>query len=169
MRCPVCGHTDTKVVDSRTAQGGSAIRRRRICDNCEHRFTTYERQEESLPMIVKRDNRREPYNREKVLHGVRIACRKRPINAAEIESIIDALERYLSACGKREVPSALVGDQIMEHLRDVDQVAYVRFASVYQHFETAESFKQILDSLCASDGARHHVSTSQCEDPAQNE
>lgn len=120
-------------------------------------------------MIVKRDNRREPYNREKVLHGVRIACRKRPINAAEIESIIDALERYLSACGKREVPSALVGDQIMEHLRDVDQVAYVRFASVYQHFETAESFKQILDSLCASDGARHHVSTSQCEDPAQNE
>lgn len=120
-------------------------------------------------MIVKRDSRREPYNREKVLHGVRIACRKRPINAAEIESIIDALERFLSASGKKEVPSALVGDQIMENLRDVDQVAYVRFASVYQQFETAESFKQISDSLCTGDAANHHVSTSDCEGPTQND
>ena len=147
MRCPACGNGDTKVVDSRTAQNADAIRRRRKCDTCGHRFTTYERVEESTPMIVKRDGRRESYNRTKLIQGLRIACRKRPVSTREIEELADGIERSLTAAGQREIDSAEIGDRVMEGLLELDQVAYIRFASVYQSFDDIESFDQLLDSL----------------------
>jgi len=147
MRCPACGNGDTKVVDSRTVQNSDAIRRRRKCDSCGHRFTTYERVEESIPMIVKRDGRREAYNRQKLVQGLQVACRKRPVSTKDIEALADNIERSLTATGLREVDSAEIGDRVMEGLLELDQVAYIRFASVYQSFDDIESFDNILDSL----------------------
>jgi transcriptional repressor NrdR len=152
MRCPACGHDEDRVVDSRAVQGGGATRRRRECVGCGFRFTTYERIEEALPMIVKRDGRREPYNRDKVLSGIRIACRKRPVSAQDIESLVDRVERALIATGQREVESGFVGDQAMAGLRRLDPVAYVRFASVYQSFDNIQSFVRLLESLKSDKG-----------------
>ncbi len=142
MRCPVCQHPDSRVVDSRAA--GDAIRRRRSCLECGHRFTTLERAELRLPLIVKKDGRREPFSHEKVLHGISLACRKRPVDPEQLEGAVQLVESRLVALRKHEVPSAEVGGVVMDVLREVDDVAYVRFASVYREFESVEQFADAI-------------------------
>jgi transcriptional repressor NrdR len=140
MRCGVCGAADTRVIDSRVIRDGGEIRRRRHCDACSHRFTTYERVEELLPMVVKKDGRREPWNREKIMRGVSKACEKRPVPVSRVERLADEVGRMLAATGEPEVPSARIGEQIMAALREIDEVAYVRFASVYRSFKGLDEF-----------------------------
>lgn len=140
MRCPRCGTQDSKVVDSRPDKVGDSIRRRRECLECAVRFTTYERLEVTLPLLVKRDGRREMFAREKVLSGLRRACQKRPISAETLDAVVDRVEATLADAQEREVPVSLVGDVIMRELKTIDGVAYLRFASVYQSFETIGEF-----------------------------
>lgn len=147
MRCPSCGHPRDRVIDSRSVKNETAIRRRRECERCAHRFTTYERVEEAIPYIIKVDGRREPYDRAKLVHGLRIACRKRPISTADIDRLVERIEARLLASGKKEIPSAKVGDAVMAGLARLDQVAYVRFASVYHSFEDTEAFAKLLDNI----------------------
>jgi len=151
MRCPHCGETDDRVVDSRSVQNGSAIRRRRECLACGERFTTYEYVEAFSLIIIKRDGRREPYDRSKLQEGLLTACKKRPVPMEQIEELVRTVEGRLQNLGKREVPSRMVGEIVMEELRKVDQVAYVRFASVYRDFKTAEEFRSELDRLSSPD------------------
>jgi transcriptional repressor NrdR len=134
MKCPFCGHLEDKVIDSRTAATGDVIRRRRECEGCERRFTSYERVEDVLPTVVKRDGRREPFDRRKVVAGIRIACSKRPVSVERIEQVVDEIERDVQALEGREVASTELGERVMARLRDLDPVAYVRFASVYRAF-----------------------------------
>jgi transcriptional repressor NrdR len=145
MRCPRCQHEDTKVIDSRTS--GDSIRRRRECLQCGERFTTHERLEQRVPWIVKKDGRREPFAREKVLHGIALACRKRPIDADAMEELVRRVETQLENLRESEVPSTKIGELVMNVLRDVDEVAYVRFASVYREFESAEQFVETIRPL----------------------
>lgn len=147
MRCPYCKHLENKVIDSRTANEGAVIRRRRECEKCERRFTTYERVEEIPLYLIKKDQRREPYDRAKALDGVYKACGKRAVPLAEQDKIIDDLEKHLHENFEKEVPSAVVGEFIMKRLADVDQVAYVRFASVYREFRDVGHFMKELKSL----------------------
>ena len=140
MRCPFCGHLEDRVVDSREAQDRQATRRRRECLGCERRFTTYERIEESLPALVKKDGRREAFDRRKVLEGLRRACQKRPVSQERIDEMATRVERRLQETGEREVPSSAVGELVMEMLRAEDPVAYVRFASVYRDFRDVGEF-----------------------------
>jgi transcriptional repressor NrdR len=140
MRCPFCGHLEDRVVDSREAQDGQATRRRRECLGCERRFTTYERVEESLPSLVKKDGRREAFDRRKVLDGMRRACQKRPVSQERIDEMATRVERRLQESGEREVRSSAVGELVMEMLRAEDPVAYVRFASVYRDFRDVGEF-----------------------------
>ena len=140
MRCPFCGHLQDRVVDSREAQDGQATRRRRECLGCQRRFTTYERTEESLPALVKKDGRREAFDRRKVLEGLRRACQKRPVSQERIDEMATRVERRLQETGEREVPSSAVGELVMEMLRAEDPVAYVRFASVYRDFRDVGEF-----------------------------
>lgn len=151
MRCPHCGEMDDRVVDSRSVQNGSAIRRRRECLACGERFTTYEYVEAFSLIIIKRDGRREPYDRSKLQEGLLTACKKRPVPMEQIEELVRTVEGRLQNLGKREVPSRMVGEIVMEELRKVDQVAYVRFASVYRDFKTAEEFRSELDRLSSPD------------------
>lgn len=149
MRCPRCRHDESKVTDSRASADNDAIRRRRECEKCEYRFTTYEHIEAEMPLVVKRNGGRQPFDREKIVAGVRKACEKRPVSADQVETLVEAVERTVLDRGEPEVPSTFVGEQVMERLRDVDDVAYVRFASVYRSFRDAEDFlkelKQFLD------------------------
>ena len=147
MRCPSCQKEDTKVVDSRTTGEGFVVRRRRKCPNCGFRFTTYERLELSLPRVIKKDGRREPFSREKVLAGIRKACHKRPVSEETIENFVSALERELFESGEREVPSSYIGERVMEKLREWDEVAYVRFASVYREFQDVNEFVEQVAQL----------------------
>ncbi len=147
MRCPYCGGLDDRVVDSRLSQGGDAIRRRRECDGCGRRFTTYERLELSLPVVVKRDERREPFQREKLLAGLRRACVKRAVPSAVLERLVDRIERELADQGEPEVTSRAVGERVLDALRDIDLVAYVRFASVYRDYRDAQQFVRELEGL----------------------
>jgi transcriptional repressor NrdR len=140
MRCPFCGHLEDRVVDSREAQDGAATRRRRECLGCERRYTTYERVEESLPALVKKDGRREAFDRRKVLDGMRRACQKRPVSQERIDEMATRVERRLQETGEREVRSSAVGELVMEMLRAEDPVAYVRFASVYRDFRDVGEF-----------------------------
>jgi transcriptional repressor NrdR len=140
MRCPFCGHLEDRVVDSREAQDGQATRRRRECLGCERRYTTYERIEESLPALVKKDGRREAFDRRKVLEGLRRACQKRPVSQERIDEMATRVERRLQETGEREVLSSSVGELVMELLRAEDPVAYVRFASVYRDFRDVGEF-----------------------------
>ncbi|MBI2372288.1 MAG: transcriptional repressor NrdR [Deltaproteobacteria bacterium] len=141
MRCPFCASADLKVIDSRASRDGKAIRRRRECLGCHKRFTTYERVEETLlPLIVKRDGRREPYDRGKVIGGLQKACEKRPVSITVIEKIADRIEQALQETGEREVPSTEIGERIMQELHALDEVAYVRFASVYRQFKDINEF-----------------------------
>ena len=147
MRCPFCGHLEDRVVDSREAQDGQATRRRRECLGCERRFTTYERVEESLPALVKKDGRRETFDRRKVVEGMRRACQKRPVSQERIEEMATQVERRLQESGEREVAASAVGELVMELLRDEDPVAYVRFASVYRDFRDVGEFTAAVEDL----------------------
>lgn len=147
MKCPFCGHLESKVTDSRAATEGDVIRRRRECEKCERRFTTYERVEDALPLVVKKDGRREPWDRMKVLVGLRRACEKRPIAQEKLDEVVDAIERELSATGEREVASQAIGEQVMNHLRGLDDIAYVRFASVYRRFQDLSELRAELDRM----------------------
>jgi transcriptional repressor NrdR len=147
MRCPFCGHLEDRVVDSREAQDGQATRRRRECLGCGRRFTTYERVEESLPALVKKDGRRETFDRRKVVEGMRRACQKRPVSQERIEEMATQVERRLQESGEREVAASAVGELVMELLRDEDPVAYVRFASVYRDFRDVGEFTAAVEDL----------------------
>ena len=147
MRCPYCGHLEDRVVDSREAADGQATRRRRECLGCARRFTTYERIEEIMPAVVKKDGRREPWDRKKILEGLTRACQKRPVSSAQIEALIAAVERQVQELGEKEVPSRVVGEAVMARLRELDPVAFVRFASVYRAFEDVGDFMSELEGL----------------------
>jgi transcriptional repressor NrdR len=149
MRCPQCGHEEDKVVDSRPHQDGRAIRRRRECLQCGQRFTTYEYVEQGNLIVLKSDNRREPFDRNKILHGIKLACNKRPVTTMEMGAIVDDIEAELNAAGKGDVQSKDIGEMVMARLRKLDEIAYVRFASVYRKFadkaEFLEEMKKLLE------------------------
>jgi len=147
MKCPFCGDLDDKVLESRTVQAGEGIRRRRECLGCGRRFTTYEQIEELRVMVVKNDGRREPFDRGKVLKGMRVACEKRPVSTDTLESVAEDIERRVYDSGAREIDSETIGEMVVEALRNIDSVAYVRFASVYRQFEDVGQFKDIIDVL----------------------
>lgn len=145
MRCPFCGHPEDKVIDSR--ESGDAIRRRRECASCEKRFTTYERVELVLPTVVKKDGRREPFDRKKLIQSLSVACAKRPVSADHIEGIADRIEQEAHEGGQRELGTSTIGERVMAMLRDKDEVAYVRFASVYRSFRDIDEFAAELTRL----------------------
>ncbi|MFM2418930.1 MAG: hypothetical protein RL385_3653 [Pseudomonadota bacterium] len=147
MKCPFCGQLDNKVIDSRLSQGGEVTRRRRECDLCGRRYTTYERVEEVLPLVVKKDGRREPFDRLKIIAGLRRACEKRPVSSETLDRIVDRIERELVDSSEKEVESSRIGERCMEALRETDQVAYVRFASVYRSFKDIHEFMGALSLL----------------------
>jgi transcriptional repressor NrdR len=147
LKCPFCGHLDSKVIDSRLGAAGDVTRRRRECEDCGRRFTTYERVEEVLPLIVKKDGRREAFDRGKILGGLRRACEKRPVALERIEQVVDTIERGLMETGEKEVPSQLVGEKVMTELRGLDEIAYVRFASVYRRFEDIAELRAELERI----------------------
>lgn len=149
MRCPFCREPENKVIDSRESHEGAVIRRRRECLQCKRRFTTYERVEELTPLIVKKDGRREAFDREKILSGLKKACEKRPVSVDQLENVVDDIEQSLQAMGEKEVPSTYIGGEVMKRLPVLDEVAYVRFASVYRSFrdiaEFMDELKEIID------------------------
>jgi transcriptional repressor NrdR len=147
MRCSKCGCQEDKVIDSRTSREGATIRRRRECMSCGHRFTTYEEIENEAITVVKRDDRREPFSREKLYSSLKIACQKRPISPKTLEEIVDKIAQEIGDKYDREVPSMAIGERVMEALRGVDQVAYVRFASVYRRFDEPTEFVQEVERL----------------------
>ena len=149
MKCPFCGHQEDKVMDSRPSKGGSAIRRRRECLKCEKRFTTYEQIEEILPMVVKRDGRREPFDRLKIVAGVRKAVEKRPVSSEKIEALVDDIETALMDRAAKEINSTEIGEMVMNRLKDLDDVAYVRFASVYRQFKDINAFMDEVKKMLA--------------------
>lgn len=147
MKCPFCDELEDKVVDSRMAKEGEVIRRRRECLGCKRRYTTYERVEEILPVVVKKDGRRESFDRTKILSGLKKACEKRPISTATIEAVTDRIEKRIQEMGESEIESRIVGEEVMKELHQLDQVAYVRFASVYREFKDIDQFMEELKSL----------------------
>jgi transcriptional repressor NrdR len=147
MRCPFCANSEDRVVDSRESREGDVIRRRRECVRCGRRFTSYEKIEFLPFQVVKRDQRREPYDREKLMRGLQIACRKRPVPQGELERIADSIEAAMQEAGEREIASQQLGRMVMQRLRDLDPVAYVRFASVYRRFEDVDAFVKELHDL----------------------
>ncbi|MBI4524738.1 MAG: transcriptional repressor NrdR [Deltaproteobacteria bacterium] len=147
MKCPFCREGENRVIDSRLSKDGNMVRRRRECLKCARRFTTYERVEETMPLVVKKDGRRESYDRMKIVNGLKRACEKRPVSINTIEAIADRLERALQERGEKEVPSSFIGEAVMRELHDVDEVAYVRFASVYRSFKDINEFMVELEEL----------------------
>lgn len=147
MKCPFCEFKDTRVIDSRPTEEGHAIRRRRECDNCQRRFTTYEKVEEIFFMVVKKDGRREAFDRNKILNGIIKACEKRPVTMDEIENVVNEIERNLNNRMEKEVKSKVIGELIMERLKNLDEVAYVRFASVYRQFKDVNTFMDEINKL----------------------
>jgi transcriptional repressor NrdR len=147
VKCPFCTHPDSKVTDSRTSAALDVTRRRRECEHCGRRFTTYERVEETLPSIVKKDGRREPFERQKILIGLRKACEKRPIPMAALELAVDDIERELIEAADKEVPGSVIGQAVMRRLRALDGIAYVRFASVYREFRDLDELRYELDRI----------------------
>jgi len=150
MKCPYCSTLDNKVIDSRLSKDGRTIRRRRECLKCERRFTTYERLDEILPMVVKTDGRREPFNRDKIIEGIKKSCQKRPVSITKIEEFVDSLEIYFQELGKREIDSKEIGERVIQSLKDWDEVAYVRFASVYRQFKDINEFMAELEDILKS-------------------
>ncbi len=147
MKCPYCGHLENRVVDSRLNKDFTITRRRRMCDACSRRFTTYERLEVTMPMLIKKDGRREAWDRHKVVEGLQKACEKRPVSMEQIDEFVDSLERELQDMGEREIPVKLVGERVMDGLRKLDGVAYVRFASVYRQFKDLSEFMAELKDM----------------------
>jgi transcriptional repressor NrdR len=152
MNCPYCNHFDSKVIDSREVDDG--IRRRRQCLSCNNRFTTYERLQPASLFIIKKDQRREEYNREKLLNGIRKACEKRPLPTGSIEKVVDEIEAGLYKQGKTEIPSTLIGDMVMNKLKELDYIAYIRFASVYREFADIRALKEAVDNLVVTPKTR---------------
>ncbi|HEX4506469.1 MAG TPA: transcriptional regulator NrdR [Alphaproteobacteria bacterium] len=151
MRCPFCGNEDTQVKDSRPTEDNAAIRRRRICGNCGARFTTFERVQLRELTVVKSSNDREPFDREKLLRSIRIALRKRPVEAERVERVVNSIVRQLESSGETEIPSKQVGEMAMQALLQLDQIAYIRYASVYRNFREASDFNELLDRLPTED------------------
>ncbi len=147
MRCPYCEHENSKVIDSRHTEDGHAIRRRRECEGCGRRFTTYEKVEEVILMVIKKDGRRETFDRAKLLNGIIRACEKRPVPLAQMETIVNDIERGLNNMMEKEVKSQFIGELVMDRLKDVDEVAYVRFASVYRQFTDVGTFVSEIEKL----------------------
>ena len=147
MKCPFCSHLQDKVVDSREGRDGLVIRRRRECLGCSRRFTSYERIDEIPFMVVKKDGKREPFDRNKVLAGLRRACEKRPVSPAALEAVADEVEQMLQESSEREIPTQTIGEVVIDRLKDLDKVAYVRFASVYRQFEDVDQFMKELKGL----------------------
>ncbi|HET6583494.1 MAG TPA: transcriptional regulator NrdR [Nannocystaceae bacterium] len=147
MRCPVCRNPNTKVLDSRDGRDATSIRRRRTCEGCGHRFTTFERIEENLPVVIKRGGTRQPFDRNKLLFGLKLACRKRPVRSEQLEIIVAHIEQWAFTRGDREVHAAEIGERTMHYLHELDPVAYVRFASVYRSFESVEEFEKLLQEM----------------------
>lgn len=147
MKCPYCGWQEDKVIDSRSSQEGDAIRRRRECSKCQRRFTTYEHIEQVPLMVIKKDGRRESFDKKRILTGVMKACEKRPVSMDKIEIMVDEIERYLQKNYEKEVKSREIGELLMEKLRDFDEVAYVRFASVYREFKDLSQFMKEMKQL----------------------
>ncbi len=147
MKCPFCAFADSKVVDSRPDKEGTTIRRRRECESCGKRFTTHERVEEILPLVIKKDGRREPFDRMKLVAGIQKACEKRPVSVETIERLVDRLEVQMQESGEKEIPSKSLGEWVMAELHSIDQVAYVRFASVYRSFKDITEFMSELQEL----------------------
>ncbi|MBW2038672.1 MAG: transcriptional repressor NrdR [Deltaproteobacteria bacterium] len=147
MRCPYCSSLRNRVIDSRLSKERDEIRRRRLCTDCNRRFTTYERVAEVLPLAVKRDGRREPFNREKIMIGLRKACEKRPVSMDILEKVVERIERWVQERGGREIASSEIGERVMEELQELDEVAYVRFASVYRQFKDINQFMKELKGL----------------------
>ena len=149
MKCPFCGHENTRVIDSRPAEDNSSIRRRRVCDECDKRFTTYEKVETIPLIVIKKDNNRETYDRSKIEAGVLRACHKRPISANQINKLVDEVETEVFNREEKEIPSQVIGELVMNKLKDLEAVAYVRFASVYREFKDINTFmeelKRVLD------------------------
>jgi len=150
MKCPYCTKIDNKVIDSRLSKDGRTIRRRRECTDCARRFTTYEKLEDVLPMVIKKDGRREPFNREKIIEGIKKACQKRPISITKIEDFVDSQEVYFQELGKKEIESKEVGERVINNLKEWDEVAYVRFASVYRQFKDINEFMAELEGILMS-------------------
>ena len=147
MRCPFCQHPDSDVIDTRKLNGGESIRRRRKCPACSKRFTTYERVESVSMTVVKKNGEREPYDREKMMRGVRTACYRRPVSAQQLEHVANDVEAALMALDEQEVPSSTIGDIVMAHLREIDDVAYIRFTSVYRSFADIGKLREAVDEL----------------------
>jgi transcriptional repressor NrdR len=157
MRCPFCGKTEDRVVDSRESREGQVIRRRRECLSCGRRYTTYERVDEIPFLVLKKDERREPFNRPKLLGGLRKACEKRPVPLAALEQIVDEVETKLTRSPEKEIPSREIGELVMDRLRDLDKVAYVRFASVYREFEDVTDYMKELEGLLGKKSKRRRA------------
>lgn len=154
MKCPFCADFDNKVVDSRLSGESDVIRRRRECLGCGRRFTTYERVEDILPMVIKKDGRREPFDRNKILSGIQTACQKRPVPVAVMEEIVDRIEKSVQDKGDKEIKSSAIGETLMQELHDLDEVAYVRFASVYRSFRDINEFMDELKDLLNEEESR---------------
>lgn len=147
MKCPFCGNIDDKVIDSRMSKEGDVIRRRRECVKCERRFTSYERVEDILPVVVKKDGRREPFDRHKIMTGLQKACEKRPVPYSTLEEVVENIEKEVLSLGAKEIKSSYVGEKVMEHLKTLDKIAYVRFASVYREFKDINDFMEEVKVL----------------------
>jgi transcriptional repressor NrdR len=150
VKCPFCGSIEDKVIDSRTSKEGDAIRRRRECLKCAKRFTSYERVEDMIPMVVKKDGRREPFDRQKVLAGLKKACEKRPIGTVILDGVTDSIEKKLVGLGTKEINSTWIGEEVMSALKELDKVAYVRFASVYRQFKDINELMNEVKTLFKS-------------------
>jgi len=157
MKCPFCSDFDNKVVDSRLSGDSDVIRRRRECLECGRRFTTYERVDDILPMVIKKDNRREPYDRSKVLSGIQTACQKRPVPVPVMEEIVDRIEKEIQDKGDKEIKSSTIGETVMAELHDLDEVAYVRFASVYRSFKDINEFMDELKDMLEEEESRRLI------------
>ena len=170
MRCPYCGHEDSQVKDSRPTEDGAAIRRRRQCEGCAARFTTFERIQLRDLTVVKSEDRREPFDRDKLARSIAIACRKRPVDAIRIERLISGIQRQLETSGENEVTSKQIGELVMEGLRGLDSVAYIRFASVYKEFAEASDFREFAGAVAES-GEKVHTQSpfvpSEVEGPSR--
>ncbi len=148
MKCPFCNNEDTKVIDTRSMEENTVIKRRRLCENCNERFTTYEKLDVIPISVVKRDFKREPFDRNKLLKGIMLACNKRPVSADKIEQLVKEVENKVYTSGKKEVDSRYIGELVMEKIKDLDDISYVRFASVYKEFADVESFMNEIKKVC---------------------
>jgi transcriptional repressor NrdR len=147
MQCPFCPSQESKVIDSRQSKDGFEIRRRRECETCARRFTTYEREDEALPLVIKKDGRREPFDRQKILRGLRHAFTKRPVSLAQLEQLAEAIEKEIAEGGEKEIDSKVIGAKLLPRVRAMDEVAYVRFASIYRSFRDIDEFMSELSTL----------------------